>query len=257
MRSARRAFRRGDLGSLAVVRLALAWLNYIDSSHDRPHIVDCLRRIHRIDPAELGKIPTEPVRPKEVADYCRGAGDNGGHRVYWVDRLDKQTSGYLPDRIDPKTSASLMPVLKKAAKDELARRKGPILWLSDLGGIAPKEIGSAAELWADLGRYGGHVDAGERVVVCTAKVGQAYKPTMADAGYVFFWMARSGPEPHGMTRSLMDGKPSCREWVVPKSAVDIDDVWLLPKAAGFSLYEDDVPAAYWDACRAEILARRK
>lgn len=251
MRRAYGAFRTGDISDRENLKDALAWLNFQNSEPNRHMIADSF---HRLDPQALSGLPSKPVRQSDSNEYCRGMCTDVTSRFHWVDILSKDVAASLPHKITSRTQALFRRALTRWAEERIRSKKGPILWLAELD-EGRFQYFQPLELLGDLGRYCQILKPEERAVIFTVEIKRSHKPTMIDAGFAFFWLAWSGADPHGMTLSLKDGQPTYKEWVVHKDEVKIVDAWPLISGYG-SLVDDQLPQAYWDACRQRVRDRR-
>lgn len=251
-RSCRKAFRNGDLNDIAALKNALAWKNYLESDGRRSAVEAFLK----LDYTALNALPGKAARPESAYLCCGRACSTPGQMAYWVAITDKKFEQAIPSI--PADLWSRHPIRRQVvaqAKVWLQRKEREILWLSDLGHHELPGL-NAGELVADLGQLGVTGGADRRVIVFTVSVsGDLSKPTLADAGYTYYWRASPSSRDYGMTRSLRDNRPAYKEWVAPKSVVEIVDAWPL-RLEDFSLDESRLRMAFWQACREEMRQTR-
>lgn len=251
MRRAYGAFKSGDIAERTNLKDAMAWLNFQDSVSSRQLVADVF---HRLDSQTLFGLPSNPARANGSDEYCQGVCSTKVSRFHWVDIVSKQTETSLPQKTSPKYQAIFQSRLKSLAEERIRSKRGATLWLSELE-AAHFQNTQPLGLLTDLGRYGQELKPDDRVVIYTVEVESVYKPTMIDAGFVFFWLAWPNDDSCGMTLGLNDGQPIYKEWVVPKDTVKVVDAWFLIPGEG-SLADDKLPPAYWDASRQRVLERR-
>lgn len=251
MRRAYGAFRSGDVAEKQNLKDALAWLNFQNSVSSRQLVADVF---HRLDSHTLSGLPSKPARVNSSDEYCQGVCSTKVSRFHWVDIVSKQTATSLPQNPSPKSQALFRSRLKSWAEERIISKRGATLWLSELE-AAHFQNTQPLGLLSDLGRYSQELKSDDRVVIYTVEVESVFKPTMLDAGFVFFWLAWRDDDSYGMTLGLNDGQPTYKEWVVPKDTVKVVDAWFLIPGEG-SLVDEQLPSAYWDACRQRVLDRR-
>ena len=251
MRRAHSAFRSGNIADIETLKDAMVWLNFQNSVSDRHSIADSF---HRLGQDELSKLPSTPARSDSSDDYCRGICSSGVSRFHLVDILSREASADLPNMISRSNQAPFKQSLMRLAENRIKNMRRAVLWLAELDEKRFENF-QPLDLLSGLGQYGRVLKPKDRVIIYTIEVEQVYKPTMIDAGYAFFWLAWQDAEPHGMTLGLNDGRPTYKEWVVPKNGVKVVDAWYLMPGEG-SLTEENLQATYWDACRQRVLDRR-
>ena len=251
MRRAYRAFRSGNVAEREKLKDAMAWINFQNSVAYRQAIAILF---HRLDQHDLTGLPSKPARPKGEDEYCQGICTMGVSQFHWVDIVSKQTTTDLPRNTSPQNQALFRNRLIRWAENRINTKRGQILWLSKLDEAHFQHTQPLGLLGA-LGRYEQSLNPGDRVAIYTIEVESVYKPTMMDAGFAFYYLAWPDADSHGMTLSLSDGQPTHKEWVVPKDGVKVVNACFLMPGLG-SLVEDQLPAAYWEACQQRVLDRR-
>ncbi len=250
MRRAYGAFRSGDIAERDKLKDAMIWLNLQNSASTRQLAA---KFFHRLDSDTLAGLPNKPAR-LSGGEHCQGICATGKSRVYWVDIVSKQAAATLPRKASPRNQKIFQSSLINWATERIRSKRGAILWLAELDDAQFQET-QALVLLGDLGRYSQELNSDDRVVIYTVEVENMYKPTMVDAGFAFFWLAWQDSDSYGMTLGLNDGQPTYKEWVVSKDTVKVVDAWFLIPDEG-SLVDEQLPPAYWAACRQRVLDRR-
>lgn len=250
MRRAYGAFRSGDIAERDNLKDAMIWLNFQNSVSTRQLTA---KFFHRLDSDALAGLPNKLARPSS-SEHCQGICTTGKSRVYWVDIVSKQTAATLPRKASPKNQKLFQSSLISWATERIRSKRGPILWLAELDDKQFQDIPPFA-LLGGLGRYSQELNSDDRVVIYTVEVESIYKPTMVDAGFAFYWLAWQDADSYGMTLGLNDGQPTYKEWVVHKDTVKVVDACFLIPDEG-SLVDEQLPPAYWEACRLRVLNRR-
>lgn len=250
MRRVYGAFRSGDIAERGKLKDAMIWLNLQNSVSTRQLAA---KFFHRLDSDTLAGLPSKLARPSS-SEHCQGICTTGKSRVYWVDIVSKQAAATLPQKASPRNQQVFHSNLINWATERIRSKRGAILWLTELDDTQFQNTQPLA-LLGDLGRYSQELNSDDRVVIYTVEVESIYKPTMVDAGFAFYWLAWQDADSYGMTLGLNDGQPTYKEWVVPKDTVKVVDAWFLIPDEG-SLVDEQLPPAYWEACRRRVLDRR-
>ncbi len=195
-----------------------------------------------------------PVSPARHEDgLCKVPVKNYSGALFWVEDREK----ILRDRhFNSRRKEWIINFINtRLSLPSAFRRK--ILWLSDLGGLAPTSRSDAWEILCDLGYFGKAVK--EDLWICQVSADSLHKPTWVDAGFTFFWYAGHRGTNHGQTRSLRDGKPRFKEWVVKREKVKVEDVEVLSMndaSATPIINITDLPLNYLNNCANEVIVRR-
>jgi hypothetical protein len=243
----------GDLDDTVQLKDALAWKNYLESGDCRYPVADAFQKL---DADSLEKIPSRQVH-LEKGYLCLGdACALPGREMYWVSMTDKKYEEMIPSlpAILP-TGHPIRKQLVKHANTWLKEKSRRLCWLTDLGHQAISAL-KGSDVAADLGQFEAVGKSDRRVIVFTVQVtGNLSKPTLADAGFTYYWRPAPSSFGYGWTRSLRDNRPAYKEWVVPKSEVKIVDASPLPLEE-FSLAESKLDMTFWQACRLEVEQKR-
>jgi len=243
------AFESGDLSEANVLVDALAHLNYCDSAGENSFIEDAL---NTLDVNVIADLPIKPARC--LGGFCNGPHFTDGYGpLFWVEDKNKF---FRDRRANPRHNKWAIKRINALLSDPKVFKR-EILWLSDLDGTLPSSGTNAWKLLHELGYFG--KDVKEKLLICQVNAGNLHKPTWVDAGFSFFWYAAPVAGDYGQTRSLRDGKPRFKEWVVKRETVKVENVEILSMGtvSGTPISDvTDLPREYLENCAREVNARR-
>lgn len=235
----------GDLNNLKTLREALAYQNYLAS------------------PVQIQSEAEKVI----MAVGCDGLLDNGMHPTAEQCCLGAkvQFEGAVAYFVLKKKDAFPKPApYAKLDPDFLldivlnSRREVLFIsdWSDDAGKPAlpaPDEV-NCGELARSLGLCGTNWKAGTQITIIAFTVEQAHKSTWLDSGLAFFWYAAPSRPEWGLSRSLGTGRPTLREWVLPKSedAFKIVDYWDREAEQDYVLSANNLGVDYWNTCAKEL-----
>lgn len=234
-----------DLNDRKTLCEALAYWNYSNSpAHVQSEAVAIMQGV------DCDRLLEEGIRP-DTKQCCQGSAVQFKEAVaYFV--IGKKS-------LFPKPA----PYAKLAPEDLLdnvlgIRRNALFIsdWADDDGNPVlpePDQI-DCGELAKALGLCGTNWKKGTLITILAFKVNQVHKSTWLDSGLVFYWCATPDLPAWGMTRSLETGRPTLREWVLPKKAgsFEIADYWDRQVEQDYDLCADKLGSDYWAACAKEI-----
>ena len=145
-------------------------------------------------------------------------------------------------------------------------RKRNLFWLAELAEVdkrasfAPTTVAAVAQALGlyHMGVLGTEATAGiVRLTYEFSPQFDLFKPDWRHGYPEFYFAVAPAALPHGLARSLVDGRLDCREWVIPLREVEAEnlvDVSYQISATEFDA--SDLPVTYWSGLRAEIIAAK-
>ncbi len=98
----------------------------------------------------------------------------------------------------------------------------------------------------------------ERIAVELSIRGTLYKPTWIDSGFWLYWMPNlANDEAWGFARNLATGGVGAKEWVCRPTDVTVVSARPIRASRAVDSRLDKLSEAYWQACRAWVVAYRQ
>lgn len=235
----------GDLNDRKILREALAYQNYLDSPK---HVqVEAEKAILDKCCADLSDDGIKPT----AEQCCLGTPFHpAGKTAYFV--LPRKD--VLPK---PAPYAKLEP---EFLLDTLLKCRRQVLfisdWADDAGNSAlpAPDLVNCGELARGLGLCGTNWKKGRSITIIALNVEKIHKPTWLDSGLTFFWYAAPSRPDWGLSRSLETGRPTLREWVLPKrdGAFKVENYWDRNAEEDYDFTQNRLRDMYWNTCAKEL-----
>jgi len=239
----------GDLNDRKTLCEALAYQNYLDSPPDIQSEAEKIISTEGCD-CVLGN----SIKP-EAAQCCLGAAVQFEGEVAYC---------MLPKKVifpKPGAYAKQDPdFLLIAVLDMVLNSRRNVLfisdWKDDVGNTVlptPEQV-NCGDLARELGLCWTTWNTGKAITIIAFDVELAYKPTWLDSGLAFYWYAAPRRAKWGLARSLETGRPTLREWVLPKrdGAFKIAAYWDREVEQDYNFAPDKLCADYWKTCAKEL-----
>lgn len=246
------SYREGDLFNPALLREAMAYRNFLDSPADVQTTA-----LQMLQGEACEKVLLDGKQPDENRCFLGQPADLTGSTLYFFygKELFLNPAGKAAIPAEFLDLTQLMRDLRRnilfiSTWEDEAGERG--LQLPNEEGFDCRKTAMA------LGLCGKSWISGDTVTILALSVKQAHKPTWLDSWLTFFWYAAPNHDTFGLTRSLINGRPHLREWVLRKIHPDSPEnyqalsYWKPKMEQDCDLRVDQLGNDFWSPCAKEM-----